>query len=115
MGYVRTPQIDRVILPSDPNGNYWVEMRSFVFYGDQKAAANDSMRQGPNGQTEIDSDALSDNMLLRYISDWNLDDDQGVKLPISRDSLAKLIDADANALSARIAASNAAKDADRKN
>lgn len=96
MGYRRDPNITRITLPSNPA--YWVDLREFITYGEQKSVGNDAMRPGPRGEMEVDNEAVADLTVMKYISNWNLDDENGAFLPVTRENLNLLEDIDANAI-----------------
>ena len=107
--------IERVQLPSDEN--YWVDWRSHITYADVKAASAAGIANiAPNSApTDMDTGAVADTMLLRYIADWNLDDEVGNVLPLTPESLAKIDGADALFLSAKMARAQEKRIDERKN
>lgn len=96
MGYRRDATVTRLPLPSSEN--YWVDLREFITYGQQKSVGADALRPGPRGEMEVDNEAVADLTVMKYIVAWNLDDENGAVLPITRESLNVLEDIDANAI-----------------
>lgn len=115
MPQLRAPGVDRLSLPSDPEA--WVDMKQRASYGDRSAAqeamVNVSIRQaGGHGRSngrkrnqmvfaaeggqevlnEFETQAYMATLLCRLITDWNMTDERGEPLAITRANL-ELLDA----------------------
>lgn len=95
MPYLKSGQnaTDRLRMPSD--SGYWVDMKRHAEYGDQLTAQAAMMKIEANGNGQaIVSDpdtAASVRMLIaNLVVDWNLDDENGQKLPITPQIIDKL-------------------------
>lgn len=90
MGYAKKQETKRVTL-TDPK--YWIDIAVETTWKQKKhflwAAGN---KQGANGALATPLDAY----LLGIIIDWNLDDENNVKLPITQESLDMLNPDDAD-------------------
>lgn len=114
MPYVKPSVPRKIPLVSDPA--YYVMWKDRIKYGDIREVSKSSVRQvGPRGETEVDRQAMADATFLLHIVDWNLDDEEGNKLPLTADSLALLSEDDANQLATLLADANQVKDTERKN
>lgn len=94
-------ETDRLTLPSD--GDYWVDMKKRAAYGDSLAAQSAMVKIETNGNgqakvSEPDSAASVRTLVARLIVDWNLDDEQGQKLPITPETIELLDSRDGNFL-----------------
>lgn len=80
-------ETDRLTLPSD--GEFWVAMKKRAAYGDQLAAQAAVVKIETNGngqavtEPNLDTSAYVRTLMAKLIVDWNLDDEQGQKLPIT--------------------------------
>jgi hypothetical protein len=116
MGYFKSAsqETDRLLLPSDPDGHYYVVMKRRASFGDDLAAkaavvAGDDIAaqalaqaNGRNGivnqSPKVDTAAYVRTLMLRLIVDWNLDDEEGQKLPITAENIDRLDPADGDFL-----------------
>lgn len=113
MPYIKPIKVVRRPLPSDPE--YWVDMKDHIVYGELKRVTRDAVAIARDGSTQVDSATATDNMLLAYIVDWNLDDEHGKKLPLTAASLEQMDSNDLNHLATFMTADRAKKDDERKN
>lgn len=96
MPYIKagTGETDRLTLPSD--GEFWVAMKRRATYGDQLAAQASVVKLESNGngtvatEPNLDTSAYVRTLVSRLVVDWNLDDEQGQKLPISPETVEML-------------------------
>lgn len=103
MPYLKSTAVetDRLTLPS--NGEYYVLMKKRAEYGDSLAAQSAMVKIETNGNgqakvSEPDSAASVRTLVSRLIVDWNLDDENGQKLPITPEMVDKLDPQDGNFL-----------------
>lgn len=93
MGYFKSDdqlKTKKVTLPS--NKEYWVEVKTEVYYGDTIKAG--AIRQ--DGTPDLVASGTG--MLQQMIVAWNLDDDAGNVLEVNKDNIYKLNQKDAMAI-----------------
>jgi hypothetical protein len=113
MPYVKPVPATKIALRSDEN--YFVMWRPRLKYGEIRTASKSGMSTNRAGEVSIDNVQVMDSMLLSHIEDWNLDDDNGVKLPLNSTSLLLLDEQDVEQLSELLRDGIQEQETERKN
>lgn len=79
MSYIKEKKTKKVVLPSD--SNYWVEILDGIEWEKGKLLINSDASVNPE---------YAEKIFEIFITDWNLDDEQGNKLPITKESFGRL-------------------------
>lgn len=88
MGYFEASKGTRKVkLPS--NDKYWVELAGDIKWGVSKHSLS------VDGEGNVDMVMSADKLLRMLIKDWNLDDEQGNKAPITEEWIDRLEPSDA--------------------
>lgn len=116
MGYIRPQTVTRYDFPSD--SNYYFDWKSFVSYGEMKAATEAALATAPKddqGNVKPDNEAAQRYLMAAYIAGWNLTDEMDQPLPVTPDALTKLQDVDFTAVAGLFQTRMEAKAVERKN
>jgi hypothetical protein len=105
--YIKPTESDEVRLPSD--ATYFVRLKRRATYGDQLAAQSAMVKVDSANPvaTNMEWGAYIRALTVALILEWNVDDENGVVLPISAESLSRLSAEDGQFLSTE--ATNRAK------
>jgi len=87
MSYFTEPEFKTLTLPS--NKDYWVKVQADLRYGDMKKF------MGFSQDGELDVAGSADLFLETVIKEWNLDDAEGVILPVTKENIDRLTKDDA--------------------
>ncbi len=91
MGHFTGSEIDRF----DLGDGFWVDIKRRMSYGERQRQIGHLLRlpeqkSGKPDAVDLEFDTGKIFLLTQQIVDWNLVDDQGVKVPVSEDAIKRL-------------------------
>lgn len=98
MAYLPVAQRPTKKLKLPSNSVFWIEYYTTLAWGDRKALREIAQKSSDVDSTDDYFSISSDFAFKRFVVDWNLDDAQGVKLPITQEYIDQLADQDMDAL-----------------
>lgn len=93
MGFLSAYEGTRRVPIGDPSRGYWIELREVLSQGAKEKAERALSRKismDGNVESQLDTVAYRQEMVLASIVGWNLDDDNGVVWPINMQNLRRL-------------------------
>ena len=94
--FARVKNYKRIPLPEFEGGDYWIDVREELSIGEERKVFAGSIKgqtqlQDGDTRTEYDAERVSFGMVVGYLVDWNLTDDEGKTMDCTPESIRGLL------------------------
>ena len=76
--------------------DFWIKVKQQLTFGEKKAIRKQLIRYGPEGPIVLDdAEEATTALMAESITEWNIEDEDGNVLPVTKEAVNALVDEDA--------------------